>query len=165
MTYGGGGRCEEDQRAEVGSSLVGESASSVDQSTDTVCLDGRSDDRATPRGGSGRGLLAVKVLLFGVGLLRAAVGITEDGAENGERDGVVKGRAKGDGRRLDGGQVYVDNLLAIVLCCSSEIARYCNCVVGKLGDRKGFIIANQWVSLQERDAIVDEVCVWGWNWV
>jgi hypothetical protein len=147
MTYGGGGRCEEDQRAEVGSSLVGESASSVDQSTDTVCLDGRSDDRATPRGGGSRSLLAVEVLLLGVGLLRAAVGVTENGAENGERDGVVKGRAESNGRRLDGGQVCVDILLATVLCYGAEIVKYCNCVVEKPSDRRGIIIANQWGEL------------------
>jgi hypothetical protein len=47
----------------------------------------------------------VEVLLLGVGLLRAAVGVTEDGAEDSQRDGVVEGRAEGDGRGLDGGQV------------------------------------------------------------
>lgn len=129
VTYGGSGRCEEDQRAEVGGSLVGESASSVDQSTDTVCLDGRADDRATPRGGGGCGLLAVEVLLLGVGLLRAAVGVTEDGAEDSQRDGVVEGRAEGDSRWLDGRQVCVDMLLATILCCDAEIAKHCNCVV------------------------------------
>ncbi|KAH3904991.1 hypothetical protein HBH56_225910 [Parastagonospora nodorum] len=51
---------------------------------------------------SGCGLLAVEVLLLGVGLLRAAVGITEDGTENGQRDGVVEGRAESNGRGLDG---------------------------------------------------------------
>lgn len=47
----------------------------------------------------------MEVLLLGVGLLCAAVGITEDGAENGEGDGVVEGRAESDGRGLDGGEV------------------------------------------------------------
>jgi len=36
MTYRRGGRGEEDEGAEVGSALVGESSSSIDQSTDTI---------------------------------------------------------------------------------------------------------------------------------
>lgn len=47
----------------------------------------------------------MEVLLLGVGLLGAAVRITEDRAEDGERDGVVEGRAKGDSRGLDGREV------------------------------------------------------------
>jgi hypothetical protein len=47
----------------------------------------------------------VEVLLLGVSLLRAAVGVTEDGAEDGQRDGVVEGRAKSNGRGLDGREV------------------------------------------------------------
>jgi hypothetical protein len=105
MTYGRSGGSEEDQRAEVGGALVGEGTGSVDQSTNTVCLDGRADDGASPGGGSSCGLLAVEVLLLGVCLLRAAVGVTEDGAEDGERDGVVEGRAESDGRGLDGWEV------------------------------------------------------------
>ena len=48
MTYGGSGGGEEDQGAEVSSTLVGESSGSVDQSTDTVGLDTRAEDGATP---------------------------------------------------------------------------------------------------------------------
>jgi hypothetical protein len=48
MTYGRSGGSEEDQRAEVGGALVGEGTGGVDQSTNTVCLDGRTDDGATP---------------------------------------------------------------------------------------------------------------------
>jgi len=105
MTYGGSGGGEEDQGAEVSSTLVGESSGSVDQSTDTVGLDTRAEDGATPRCGGGSGLLAVEVLLLGVGLLCAAVCVTEDGAEDSEGDGVVEGRAEGDGRGLDGREV------------------------------------------------------------
>jgi hypothetical protein len=47
----------------------------------------------------------VEVLLLGVGLLRAAVCVTEDGAEDGEGDGVVEGRAESNGRGLDGREV------------------------------------------------------------
>jgi hypothetical protein len=105
MTYGGSGGSEEDQGTEVSSTLVGESSGSVDQSTDTVGLDTRAEDGATPRRGGGGGLLAVEVLLLGVGLLRAAVGVTEDGAEDSEGDGVVEGRAESNGRGLDGREV------------------------------------------------------------
>jgi hypothetical protein len=47
----------------------------------------------------------VEVLLLRVGLLRAAVCVTEDGSEDGERDSVVEGRAEGDGRGLDGREI------------------------------------------------------------
>jgi len=47
----------------------------------------------------------VEVLLLGVCLLRAAVCVTEDGTEDGERDSVVEGRAESNGRGLDGRKV------------------------------------------------------------
>jgi hypothetical protein len=47
----------------------------------------------------------VEVLLLGVSLLRAAVCVAEDGSKDGEGDGVVKGRAKSNGRGLDGREV------------------------------------------------------------
>jgi hypothetical protein len=47
----------------------------------------------------------VEVLLLGVGLLCAAVGVTENGAEDGKGDSVVEGRAESDGRGLDGREV------------------------------------------------------------
>jgi len=100
-----GGRSEEDQGAEVGSTLVGESTGSVDEGADTVGLDGRTDNGATPRGSSGGGLLRVEELLLGVGLLRPAVGVSEDGAQDCERDGVVEGCAESNCRGLDGGEV------------------------------------------------------------
>jgi len=105
MTYRRSSGSHEDQRAEVSSALVGQGTGSVDQSTNTVCLDSRADNGATPCCSCGRGLLAVEVLLLGVCLLRAAVGITEDGTEDGQRDGVVEGRAKSNGRGLDGWEV------------------------------------------------------------
>lgn len=43
----------------------------------------------------------MEVLLLGVSLLCAAVGITEDGAEDSEGDGVVERSPEGDSRRLD----------------------------------------------------------------
>lgn len=48
----------------------------------------------------------MEVLLLGVCLLCAAVGVTEDRAEDGKGDGVVESRAEGDGRGLDGGKVW-----------------------------------------------------------
>jgi len=121
MTYGGSGGGEEDQGAEVSSTLVGESSGSVDQSTDTVGLDTRAEDGAAPRCGGGSGLFAVEVLLLGVGLLCAAVGVTEDGAEDSEGDGVVESRAESDGRGLDGREVW-DELLVRVFNCDAEAA-------------------------------------------
>lgn len=47
----------------------------------------------------------MEVLLLGVSLLRAAVGVTEDRSEDGEGDSVVEGRAESDGRGLDGRKV------------------------------------------------------------
>ena len=57
----------------------------------------------------------MEVLLLGVGLLRAAVCVAEDGTEDSEGDGVVEGRAESDGRGLDGGEVCRDGTLAIDL--------------------------------------------------
>jgi hypothetical protein len=92
---------KEDQRAEVSSALVGQSASGIDQSTNTVCLDGRAGDGGTPSGGGRGSLLGLDELLLRVGGLGAVVGITEDWAEDGKGSGVVENRAKSDGRWLD----------------------------------------------------------------
>ena len=67
MTYGRSSGSEEDQRAEVSSTLVGESAGSVDEITNTVRLNGRADDGATPRSGGGGGLLRLEELFRAVG--------------------------------------------------------------------------------------------------
>lgn len=109
QTYGRSGGSEEDEGSEVSSAGVGEGAGRVDQSTNTVGLDGRADQGATPRGGGGGSLLGVEVLLLGVGLLGAAVGIAEDGAEDSQGDSVVEGRAKSDGRGFDGREVWKRN--------------------------------------------------------
>lgn len=47
-TYRGSSGGEEDQRTKVGGALVGESAGSVDESTDTVGLDTGADNGASP---------------------------------------------------------------------------------------------------------------------
>lgn len=105
MTYGRSGAGEEDQGTEVGSTLVGESASGVDERTDTVGLDGRADEGSAPGSGGGGSLLGLEELLLGVGGLGLTVGVAEDGAENGKGDGVVVDRAEGDGGGLNGGKV------------------------------------------------------------
>lgn len=104
-TYRRSSRSEEDQRAEVGSALVGEGAGSVDESTNTVGLDGGPGEGRSPRGSSGGGLLGVEELLLAVGSLGATVGVAEDGAEDSEGDGVVEGSAEGNSRRLNGREI------------------------------------------------------------
>jgi hypothetical protein len=152
MTYGRSSGSEEDQGAEVSSALVGKGAGSVDQSTNTVRLDGRADNGATPRGSGGGSLLAVEVLLLGVGLLRAAVCVTEDGSENSQRDGVVEGRAEGDGRGLDRGKVCSDELDLVHLCDAIDEApaTQLNACHGASGLE---------VDLHDREAIVEDVVV------
>lgn len=88
-TYSGSRRSKEDQCPEVGRPLVAQSASSVDQSTDAISLDGRAGERRAPASSSGGSLAALEELLLRVGGLGLLVGIAEDGAEDGERDGVV----------------------------------------------------------------------------
>lgn len=44
-TYTGASRSEEDQATEVGSTLIAESTSGIDQGTDTVGLDTGTDER------------------------------------------------------------------------------------------------------------------------
>jgi len=104
-TYRWRSRSEEDQRAEVGSALVCEGTGSVNESTDTVGLNGRADDGAPPRCSSSGSLLAVEVLLLRIGLLCAAVRVAKYRAEDSEGDSVVEGRAEGNGRGLDRGKV------------------------------------------------------------
>lgn len=56
-TYGRGRSGEEDQRAEVGSALVAQSASGIDESTDAIGLQRGPDERCAPGDGRSRGLL------------------------------------------------------------------------------------------------------------
>lgn len=107
-TYTWCGRGHEDQAAQVGGTLVAERTGSVDQSTNTIRLDGAADDGATPGGGGRGGLLRLEEFLLGVGSLSAVVGVTEQRAENGERGGVVEKSAEGDGRGLDGWEICCD---------------------------------------------------------
>ena len=112
--YGRSGGGEEDQRSEVGGALVGESASGVDEGTDTVGLDGGADEGSTPGSGGGGSLLGLEELLLGVGGLGLAVGVTEDGAEDGEGDGVVVDGAEGDSGGLNGREVCRSEVLVVL---------------------------------------------------
>jgi hypothetical protein len=104
---------EEDQAAEVGGALVGESASGVDEGTDTVRLDGGADEGSTPGRGGGGSLLGLEELLLGVGGLGLTVGVTEDGAEHSKGDGVAVDGAEGDRGGLDGREVWRRSVLAM----------------------------------------------------
>ena len=112
-SYGRSGGGEEDQRSEVGGALVGESASGVDEGTDTVGLDGGADEGSTPGRGGGGSLLGLEELLLGVGGLGLTVGVTEDGAEHSKGDGVAVDGAEGDRGGLDGREVWRRRVLAM----------------------------------------------------
>lgn len=104
-TYRGSGAGKEDECSEVSGALVGQSAGGVDQSTNTVSLNSGSDERGAPGKASRGGLARLEKLLLGVGGLGLAVGVTEQGGQDGEGSDVVEDGAEGDGRRLDRGQV------------------------------------------------------------
>lgn len=94
----GGGR--EDQTAEVGCALVAQSGSGVDESADTVSLEGRADEGGAPGDGSRAGLLGADELLLGVRGLSALVGLAEERRQHGQLDAVVEEGAKGNSRGL-----------------------------------------------------------------
>ena len=97
----------EHQSAQVRRTLVAQRARGIEQRTDTVRLDGRADERSAPGGAGVGGLLGLEELLLGVGGLGLAVGLAEDGAEDGERGGVVEDGADRDGGGLDGREVWL----------------------------------------------------------
>ena len=78
------------------------------QSTDAIGLKGTASEGGSPGSGSAGSLLRLGKLLFGVGGLGAVVGVAEDGSEDGEGDEVGVGSAEGNGRRLDGWEVWVE---------------------------------------------------------
>ena len=106
MTYTGSSGSSEDETTEVGSALVAQGTSGVDESADTVALESRADKGGAP-GDGGRGrLLGLDELLLGVGELGALVGLAEDGAQDRKLDAVVEEGAQRDGRGLDGRKVW-----------------------------------------------------------
>lgn len=101
MTYRWSRGCGEDEGSEIGGALVAQSAGGIDESADTVRLDGGTDERSTPSSTGGGGLLGLEELLGAVSGLRAAVGVAKERAQDGERGDVVEDGAKCDGRWLD----------------------------------------------------------------
>ena len=59
LTYAWCGASHEDQTAQVGSALVTQSTSGVDQSTNAVGLNRATDEGGTPCGGGSGGLLGL----------------------------------------------------------------------------------------------------------
>lgn len=106
-TYGRGRSSSKDETTKVSSSLVAQGASSVDESTDTVALESGTDKRGAPGNGSAAGLLGLDKLLGGAGLLGALVGLAKERAHDGDFDAVVEGGAQGNGRGLNGREVYI----------------------------------------------------------
>jgi hypothetical protein len=104
-TYAGSRGSEEDEGSKVSSALVAQGTSGVDESTDTIRLKSRADEGGAPGESSTGSLLGADELLLGVGSLGALVGLAEDGSEDGELNAMVEGRAEGDGRGLDGGEI------------------------------------------------------------
>ena len=88
---------KEDQAAEVRGALVAQRASGIDERTNTISLDSRSDERCTPRDARRGGLLRLEEFFLGVGGLGLAVGLAENGAQDGEGGGVVEDGAERDG--------------------------------------------------------------------
>jgi len=64
VTYSGSRCGSEDESTEVSGALVAESAGGVDESTNTVRLQSRADERRAPGNGGGRGLLGAGELLL-----------------------------------------------------------------------------------------------------
>lgn len=104
-TYTWGGAGHEDQAAEIGGTLVAERSGGIDQGSHAVGLHGATDKGRSPGGGGAGGFLGLQELFLGVGGLGAVVGVTEDRAKDGERDGVAVDGAESDGARLDRRQV------------------------------------------------------------
>lgn len=83
-TYTWGSRGKEDQASQVGSTLVAEGSGGINQSGNTVGLDGRANERGTPAGSSGGSLSGLEEFLLAVGGLGTLVCISEQRSEDGE---------------------------------------------------------------------------------
>lgn len=106
-TYARSCASKKDQGTHVRRTLVAQYASGHKQSTDAIGLKGTASEGGSPGCCSAGSLLRLGKLLLGVSGLGAVVGVAEDGSEDGERDEVGIGGAEGDGRRLDGWEVWV----------------------------------------------------------
>lgn len=105
-TYGRSVAGHENQSTEVGGALVAQRACGIDEGAHAIGLQTRPEERGAPGDGGAGGLLGAEELLLGVGLLGALVRLTEERREDGELGGVVEGEAEGDGRGLDGGEIW-----------------------------------------------------------
>lgn len=92
-TYTGSSSSEEDQTTQVGSALVAQGTSGIDEGADAVTLQRGADERGAPGEGGAAGLLGAGELLLGVGGLGALVGGAEQRGEDGELNTVVEGGA------------------------------------------------------------------------
>jgi hypothetical protein len=101
-TYTRTGRGEENQATKICGSLVAESASGIDESSNTICLDTRAYDGRSPTSRSSRGLLGLEELFLAISLFGALEGVTEDRCEHGSGGDLAEEDAEGDGRRLNG---------------------------------------------------------------
>lgn len=106
QTYTRSSSSSKDQTTQVRSALVAQGACGINESSNTITLEGRADERGAPGNGGTAGLLGLDELLLGVGRLSALVGLAEDGTQDGQLNAVVEESAEGDGRGLDGGEVY-----------------------------------------------------------
>lgn len=89
-TYARSRTSKEDQRSEVGGSLVCQGAGSINEGSNTISLESASDERAAPGSNSTAGLLGLDEFFLCVGGLSTVVGVTEDGGENAEGSSVSK---------------------------------------------------------------------------
>jgi hypothetical protein len=105
MTYTRSSSGSKNQTTEVSGTLVAQGSGSIDESTDTVALQGRADKGGAPGGDGVGGLLGLDELLLGVGELGTVIGRAEEGAQDGELDAVVEEGAQRDGGGLNGGEV------------------------------------------------------------
>lgn len=98
-TWSSGG--EEDQASQVGRTLVAHRTGGIDECSNTVGLNSRTNDGRTPASGSGGSLPGLGELLLAVSCLVPMVCVTEERSEDGEGGGLVEDNAEGDSRRLD----------------------------------------------------------------
>ena len=106
-TYGRAAGGSEDQGTEVGGALVAERASGVDQGSDSVGLQGSSDEGGAIGNGGTAGLLGAHELLGAVGRLGALVSLAEQRCQHDQLSRVSEDSAEGNSRGLDGGKVCI----------------------------------------------------------
>ena len=106
MTYRWRIGSEEDQTTKVGSTLIAQSTSSIDESGNTISLNTGTDDGRTPAGSSSGGLLRLEELLLAVGGLGAVIGVTKERSKHGGTGDLVEDDAEGNRGWLHGRKVW-----------------------------------------------------------